>query len=201
MSARNGGYCRIFIDSCASGVCLSVCLTLTVCLTDSVCLCVCLSVCLFACLSICLSVYVCLSVCLPICLSVYLSVSLCLSVCMSGSVCLSVYIQWCLSQDFHDVHAFQAFNRYDVTKAGHITALQFHDIMISLKGHLLTNFVRENLVSVRRAIICSLYPRNSPFGTQHCPQQVHGGGGWNLISDKCLLLPFYLGTPVFLALC
>jgi len=46
------------------------------------------------------------------------------------------------------VHAFQAFSRYDVNKAGHVTALQFHDIMKSLKGHLLTNFVRENLVSV-----------------------------------------------------
>jgi len=47
------------------------------------------------------------------------------------------------------VHAFQAFSRYDSNKDGHITALQFHDIMTSLKGHLLTNFVRENLVSVR----------------------------------------------------
>ena len=46
------------------------------------------------------------------------------------------------------MHAFQAFSRYDVNKAGHVTALQFHDIMKSLKGHLLTNFVRENLVSV-----------------------------------------------------
>jgi len=58
-------------------------------------------------------------------------------------------MHFCSLQDFHDVHAFQAFSRYDVNKAGHVTALQFHDIMISLKRHLLTNFVRENLVSVR----------------------------------------------------
>ena len=51
-------------------------------------------------------------------------------------------------QDFHDVHAFQAFSRYDENKDGHVTALQFHDIMTRLKSHLLTDFVRENLVTV-----------------------------------------------------
>ena len=63
-----------------------------------------------------------------------------------------------LLQDFHDVHAFQAFNRFDESKAGHITALQFHNIMISLKSHLLTDFVRQNLVSVRQFSLCPSVP-------------------------------------------
>uniref|UniRef100_A0A4D5RA99 Calcium-binding mitochondrial carrier protein Aralar1 n=1 Tax=Scolopendra viridis TaxID=118503 RepID=A0A4D5RA99_SCOVI len=49
--------------------------------------------------------------------------------------------------DFHEEHAIQAFKRFDKTKTGYITALDFSDIMVSIKTHLLTREVRENLVA------------------------------------------------------
>ncbi|GAB6032358.1 Calcium-binding mitochondrial carrier protein Aralar1 [Chamberlinius hualienensis] len=49
--------------------------------------------------------------------------------------------------DFHEEHAIQAFKRFDISKIGSITALDFHDIMTLIKSHLLTKDVRENLVA------------------------------------------------------
>ncbi|XP_013779332.1 calcium-binding mitochondrial carrier protein Aralar1-like [Limulus polyphemus] len=50
--------------------------------------------------------------------------------------------------DFHEEHAVQAFRRYDKKKIGAITSLDFSDIMISVKSHLLTESVKQNLVAV-----------------------------------------------------
>ncbi|XP_076323252.1 electrogenic aspartate/glutamate antiporter Aralar, mitochondrial-like [Tachypleus tridentatus] len=50
--------------------------------------------------------------------------------------------------DFHEEHAVQAFRRYDKKKIGAITPLDFNDIMISVKSHLLTENVKQNLVTV-----------------------------------------------------
>ncbi|XP_013781722.1 calcium-binding mitochondrial carrier protein Aralar1-like [Limulus polyphemus] len=49
--------------------------------------------------------------------------------------------------DFHEEHAVQAFRRYDKKKIGTITPLDFNDIMISVKSHLLTESVKQNLVA------------------------------------------------------
>lgn len=51
-------------------------------------------------------------------------------------------------QDFYEEHALQAFRRLDKKTQGFITTLEFYDIMNLLKNHLLTDFVRENLVAV-----------------------------------------------------
>lgn len=51
-------------------------------------------------------------------------------------------------QDFHEEHALQAFRRLDADKTGYISAMDFENIMISLKSYLLTPFVKENLVTV-----------------------------------------------------
>ena len=50
--------------------------------------------------------------------------------------------------DFHEEHAIQAFKSRDVNKQGVISAIDFSDIMISCKNHLLTEDVRRNLVAV-----------------------------------------------------
>lgn len=49
--------------------------------------------------------------------------------------------------DFHEEHAIQAFQRFDKTNTGFITALDFNDIMTLIKSHLLTRDVRENIVA------------------------------------------------------
>lgn len=45
-------------------------------------------------------------------------------------------------------HARQAFAQKDKKKIGTITALDFSDIMATIRHHMLTPFVEENLVSV-----------------------------------------------------
>nr|CAD7419434.1 unnamed protein product [Timema poppensis] len=50
--------------------------------------------------------------------------------------------------DFHEEYAMEAFRRHDKLGTGFISALDFQDIMISIKSHLLTKEVRENLVAV-----------------------------------------------------
>ncbi|XP_023712752.1 calcium-binding mitochondrial carrier protein Aralar1 isoform X3 [Cryptotermes secundus] len=49
--------------------------------------------------------------------------------------------------DFHEEYAMEAFRRYDQVGTGFISALDFQDIMISIKSHLLTNEVKANLVA------------------------------------------------------
>ena len=45
-------------------------------------------------------------------------------------------------------HARQAFAQKDKGKNGVITAMDFSDIMATIRHHMLTPFVEENLVSV-----------------------------------------------------
>ncbi|XP_066999224.1 calcium-binding mitochondrial carrier protein Aralar1 isoform X3 [Anabrus simplex] len=52
--------------------------------------------------------------------------------------------------DFHEEYAIEAFRRYDKTGSGFISAMDFQDIMISIKSHLLTKEVRANLVAAAR---------------------------------------------------
>ncbi|NXF49205.1 CMC1 protein, partial [Oceanites oceanicus] len=51
-------------------------------------------------------------------------------------------------QELQSEHARQAFALKDKNKSGTITGLDFNDIMVTLRSHMLTPFVEENLVSV-----------------------------------------------------
>ncbi|NXL57448.1 CMC1 protein, partial [Chordeiles acutipennis] len=51
-------------------------------------------------------------------------------------------------QELQSEHARQAFSLKDKNKSGMITGLDFNDIMVTLRSHMLTPFVEENLVSV-----------------------------------------------------
>uniref|UniRef100_A0A3Q3VUK7 EF-hand domain-containing protein n=1 Tax=Mola mola TaxID=94237 RepID=A0A3Q3VUK7_MOLML len=50
-------------------------------------------------------------------------------------------------QELQSEHARQAFAQKDKNKSGTITALDFSDIMATIRHHMLTPFVEENLVS------------------------------------------------------
>ncbi|CAL8389569.1 unnamed protein product [Gadus morhua 'NCC'] len=50
-------------------------------------------------------------------------------------------------QELQLEHARQAFAQKDKKKSGSITALDFSDIMATIRHHMLTSFVEENLVS------------------------------------------------------
>jgi solute carrier family 25 (mitochondrial aspartate/glutamate transporter), member 12/13 len=50
--------------------------------------------------------------------------------------------------DFHEEHAVQAFKQFDKEGKGFIKAMDFYDIMTNVKSHLLTPFVKDNLVAV-----------------------------------------------------
>ncbi|XP_017756276.1 PREDICTED: calcium-binding mitochondrial carrier protein Aralar1 isoform X6 [Eufriesea mexicana] len=49
--------------------------------------------------------------------------------------------------DFHEEYATEAFKKFDKDGQGFISALDFQDIMLSIKNHLLTKDVRDNLVA------------------------------------------------------
>ncbi|XP_074001674.1 LOW QUALITY PROTEIN: electrogenic aspartate/glutamate antiporter SLC25A12, mitochondrial [Numenius arquata] len=51
-------------------------------------------------------------------------------------------------EELQSEHARQAFALKDKNKSGMITGLDFNDIMVTLRSHMLTPFVEENLVSV-----------------------------------------------------
>lgn len=50
--------------------------------------------------------------------------------------------------DFHEECAMEAFKIKDPDGTGYISALDFQDIMLSVKKHLLTAEVKDNLVVV-----------------------------------------------------
>uniref|UniRef100_A0A0K0G478 Calcium-binding mitochondrial carrier protein Aralar1 (inferred by orthology to a human protein) n=1 Tax=Strongyloides venezuelensis TaxID=75913 RepID=A0A0K0G478_STRVS len=59
------------------------------------------------------------------------------------------YYAFCeLLHDFYEEQGKQAFNIYDKNKEGAISARDFSKIMTQIKGHLLTEFVRNNLMAV-----------------------------------------------------
>ncbi|XP_076236738.1 calcium-binding mitochondrial carrier protein Aralar1 isoform X1 [Calliopsis andreniformis] len=49
--------------------------------------------------------------------------------------------------DFHEEYATEAFKKFDKDGQGFISALDFQDIMLSIKSHLLTPDVKDNLVA------------------------------------------------------
>lgn len=50
--------------------------------------------------------------------------------------------------DFHEEHAMEAFRSKDPAGTGFISPLDFQDIIVKVKRHLLTPDVRDNLVAV-----------------------------------------------------
>lgn len=53
--------------------------------------------------------------------------------------------------DFHEEHAIQAFKSRDVNHQGSISTIDFAEVMISCKSHLLSEDVRNNLASIAGA--------------------------------------------------
>ncbi|CAI5444746.1 unnamed protein product [Caenorhabditis angaria] len=53
-----------------------------------------------------------------------------------------------LLHDFYEEQGIQAFKKYDKKGNGTISSLDFQQIMTTVKGHLLTPFVRNNLIAV-----------------------------------------------------
>ncbi len=53
-------------------------------------------------------------------------------------------------QDFHEEYAKVAFKKYDPEGTGHISSMDFHDILVNIKSHLLTPEVKANLIAVAR---------------------------------------------------
>ncbi|XP_066597735.1 calcium-binding mitochondrial carrier protein Aralar1 isoform X2 [Prorops nasuta] len=49
--------------------------------------------------------------------------------------------------DFHEEYATEAFKKFDKDGQGFISAIDFQDIMLSIKSHLLTKEVRDNLIA------------------------------------------------------
>lgn len=54
-------------------------------------------------------------------------------------------------------HARQAFALKDKSKSGLISGLDFSDIMVTIRSHMLTPFVEENLVSVSKKQVLQLF--------------------------------------------
>ncbi|CAI4226539.1 unnamed protein product [Auanema sp. JU1783] len=53
-----------------------------------------------------------------------------------------------LLHDFYEEQGIQAFRRHDKNSDGTISSVDFQHIMSTVKGHLLTDFVRNNLIAV-----------------------------------------------------
>lgn len=50
--------------------------------------------------------------------------------------------------DFHEEYAIEGFRRADKDGSGFISVLDFQDIMVSIKSHLLTKEVQSHLIEV-----------------------------------------------------
>ena len=53
-----------------------------------------------------------------------------------------------LLHDFYEEQGIQAFKKFDKKEDGSISSVDFQHIMTTVKGHLLTDFVRNNLIAV-----------------------------------------------------
>lgn len=60
-------------------------------------------------------------------------------------------------QEMQLEHARQAFVQRDKVRTGAVTALDFRDIMVTIRPHMLTPFVEECLVAVSLVLIM-FYP-------------------------------------------
>lgn len=53
-----------------------------------------------------------------------------------------------LLHDFHEEYAMEAFRSKDPAGSGYISPLDFQDVIVKVKRHLLTPVVKDNLVAV-----------------------------------------------------
>lgn len=65
---------------------------------------------------------------------------------------LGLVVSCCVFKELQLEHARQAFAQKDKGKNGVISALDFSDIMATIRHHMLTPFVEENLVSVSGSV-------------------------------------------------
>lgn len=63
-------------------------------------------------------------------------------------LCFRSVVSCFIAQELQLEHARQAFAQKDKEKNGVISAMDFSDIMSTIRHHMLTPFVEENLVSV-----------------------------------------------------
>lgn len=54
----------------------------------------------------------------------------------------------CCCKDFHEECGTEAFRKFDVNGSGFISAQDFEKLMLLVKGHLLTEEVKNNLLGV-----------------------------------------------------
>lgn len=54
--------------------------------------------------------------------------------------------------DFHEEYSSEAFQTKDPSGSGFISPLDFQDVMVKVKNHLMTAEVRDNLVAVSRGM-------------------------------------------------
>lgn len=73
---------------------------------------------------------------------------------------LSLAVSCFIAQELQLEHARQAFAQKDKEKNGVISAMDFSDIMSTIRHHMLTPFVEENLVSVGPFLISVSSIRN-----------------------------------------
>lgn len=74
---------------------------------------------------------------------------------------LSLAVSCFIAQELQLEHARQAFAQKDKEKNGVISAMDFSDIMSTIRHHMLTPFVEENLVSVSPFLISVLMKNNN----------------------------------------
>lgn len=60
-------------------------------------------------------------------------------------------------------HAKQAFVQRDNSQAGRVTAIDFRDIMVTIRPHMLTHFVEECLVAVSYLLFINIYELHLVF--------------------------------------
>ncbi|CAB1328495.1 unnamed protein product [Coregonus sp. 'balchen'] len=66
----------------------------------------------------------------------------------TGDISFGMYMEMPSDLELQLEHARQAFAQKDKNKSGTISAMDFSDIMATIRHHMLTPFVEENLVSV-----------------------------------------------------
>ncbi|XP_055301851.1 calcium-binding mitochondrial carrier protein Aralar1 isoform X1 [Sitodiplosis mosellana] len=100
-----------------------------------------------------------------------------------------------LLHDFHEEHAKEAFRSKDPNGTGYISPLDFLDIMVSVKSHLLTHDVKDNLVAVtegRKVSFAYFMAFNSLLNNMELIKRVYlnatGGSRLETITKDELLL-------------
>ncbi|XP_031635334.1 calcium-binding mitochondrial carrier protein Aralar1-like isoform X1 [Contarinia nasturtii] len=108
-----------------------------------------------------------------------------------------------LLHDFHEEHAKEAFKSKDPNGTGYISPMDFLDIMVSVKSHLLTHDVKDNLVAVtegRKVSFAYFMAFNSLLNNMELIKRVYlnatGGSRLEPITKDELLLSAQLMSQI-----